>query len=93
MNVDLGRGRIYLLSRHHMECFAHMITGCLLEWGPGLSKHKHTHNPMCPNTQIFTESFESGDLQMCADTHVMDLNSNSYSETSRPLGQQKFQSQ
>ena len=29
-----------------------------------------------------------GPAQMCVDTHVMDLNSNSYSETSRPLGQQ-----
>ena len=45
--------------------FAHMITGCLLEWGPGLSKRRHTHNPVCPNTQIFTESFESGDLHRC----------------------------
>ena len=67
--------------------FARMIIGCLLEWGSDLTKHRHTHPRVSKCTDIHKVLRICGPAQMCADTHVMDLNNNSYSETSRPLGQ------
>lgn len=50
----------------------------------------HTHTPVCPNADIHRILCVCGPAQMCADTLVMDLNSNSHSEVSRPLGQQRI---
>ena len=70
--------------------FTHRIIGCLLEQRSGLSKHRYTHTPVCPNADIHRILCVCGPAQMCADTLVMDLNSNSHSEVSRPLGQQRI---
>ena len=87
MNVDLGRGRTF----HHAIKWSVCPHDNWVSSGVGVRSDQtqaHTHTRVSKCTDIHKVLRICGPAQMCADTHVMDLNNNSYSETSRPLGQQ-----